>query len=264
MLVRMTHRGTCCCETNTGDGARIFVGLPHDYYREATKDAGFELPAPGEYAVGMFFLPTSDSRREQSCVYKETVLTLLDLTRVTEMSEIQLQDIVESVQESERVPPPISGVFLASPDDENMENMGIHGLLSPLKALGYTVESLEMLLLTMAKDGVLLCASQAVSLPPDALPEPPSSSNKAGESSRRQVVLSPSNSTKGKVLSSGLKEFGGISENVGISSLTGRPSEETKADTKPDCLFAGVFGRTVSGISAYLLTRSHSAMQSFK
>lgn len=27
---------------------------------------GFELPPPGEYAVGMFFLPTSDSRREES------------------------------------------------------------------------------------------------------------------------------------------------------------------------------------------------------
>lgn len=33
---------------------------------QAVKDAGFELPPPGEYAVGMFFLPTSDSRREQS------------------------------------------------------------------------------------------------------------------------------------------------------------------------------------------------------
>ncbi|KAL0304397.1 UNVERIFIED_CONTAM: Glutamate synthase 1 [NADH], chloroplastic [Sesamum radiatum] len=68
MLVRMTHRGACGCETNTGDGAGILVGLPHDFYREAAKDAGFELPPPGEYAVGMFFLPTSDSRREQSKV----------------------------------------------------------------------------------------------------------------------------------------------------------------------------------------------------
>ncbi|GFP81092.1 glutamate synthase 1 [nadh] chloroplastic [Phtheirospermum japonicum] len=66
MLVRMTHRGACGCETNTGDGAGILVGLSHPFYKEAVKDAGFELPAPGEYAVGMFFLPTSDSRREQS------------------------------------------------------------------------------------------------------------------------------------------------------------------------------------------------------
>ncbi|XP_022874964.1 glutamate synthase 1 [NADH], chloroplastic-like isoform X1 [Olea europaea var. sylvestris] len=66
MLVRMSHRGACGCETNTGDGAGILVALPHDFYKESAKEAGFELPRPGEYAVGMFFLPTSESRREQS------------------------------------------------------------------------------------------------------------------------------------------------------------------------------------------------------
>ncbi|KAF8379702.1 hypothetical protein HHK36_029146 [Tetracentron sinense] len=58
MLIRMSHRGACGCETNTGDGAGILVA----------KDVGFELPPPGEYAVGMFFLPTSESRREESKV----------------------------------------------------------------------------------------------------------------------------------------------------------------------------------------------------
>jgi glutamate synthase (NADPH/NADH) len=31
-----------------------------------TKDAGFELPQPGEYAVGMVFLPIDEKRRERS------------------------------------------------------------------------------------------------------------------------------------------------------------------------------------------------------
>ncbi|XP_030500072.2 glutamate synthase [NADH], amyloplastic isoform X1 [Cannabis sativa] len=66
MLIRMTHRGACGCETNTGDGAGILVDLPHDFFKEVAKDVGFELPPLGEYAVGMFFLPTSESRREES------------------------------------------------------------------------------------------------------------------------------------------------------------------------------------------------------
>lgn len=66
MLVRMSHRGACGCETNTGDGAGILVALPHDFYKEVASEVGFELPPPGQYAVGMFFLPTSESRREQS------------------------------------------------------------------------------------------------------------------------------------------------------------------------------------------------------
>ncbi|XP_038993737.1 glutamate synthase [NADH], amyloplastic-like isoform X3 [Hibiscus syriacus] len=70
-----------------------------------------------------------------------------------ERQKINLKDIVDSVQESERVPPSIAGTMPASVDDDNIENRGIHGLLAPLKAFGYTVEALEMLLLPMAKDG---------------------------------------------------------------------------------------------------------------
>ncbi|KAL6843042.1 hypothetical protein ACP4OV_027116 [Aristida adscensionis] len=37
--------------------------------------------------------------------------------------------------------------------NENKECVGINGILTPLKAFGYTVEALEMLLLPMAKNG---------------------------------------------------------------------------------------------------------------
>ncbi|GAU21208.1 hypothetical protein TSUD_11250, partial [Trifolium subterraneum] len=68
--------------------------------------------------------------------------------------KIELKDIVASVHESDIVTPTISGVAPLSNDDVDMENMGIHGLLAPLKAFGYSLESLEILLLPMAKDGV--------------------------------------------------------------------------------------------------------------
>ena len=41
MLVRMTHRGACGCEANTGDGAGILVGLPHEFYKEVSVFLGF-------------------------------------------------------------------------------------------------------------------------------------------------------------------------------------------------------------------------------
>ncbi|KAF4355911.1 hypothetical protein G4B88_011635 [Cannabis sativa] len=56
----------CGCETNTSNGAGILVDLPHEFFKEAAKDVGFELPPLGEYAVGMFFLPTFETRREES------------------------------------------------------------------------------------------------------------------------------------------------------------------------------------------------------
>ncbi|OEL30733.1 Glutamate synthase 2 [NADH], chloroplastic [Dichanthelium oligosanthes] len=77
MLERMSHRGACGCEKNTGDGAGILVALPHAFFREVTKGAGFELPHPGAYAVGMFFMPTDEKRRKKSKLVFHEIATSL-------------------------------------------------------------------------------------------------------------------------------------------------------------------------------------------
>ena len=60
---------------------------------------------------------------------------------------------VESGGEGDRVAPDSLGEVKAESGYENMANMGIQGLVAPLKAFGYTVESLEMLLLPMVETG---------------------------------------------------------------------------------------------------------------
>ena len=62
-LVNLDHRGACGCETNTGDGAGILLQMPHKFFERA---AGFKLPAPGEYGVGMLFLPP-DPTAQAAC-----------------------------------------------------------------------------------------------------------------------------------------------------------------------------------------------------
>lgn len=65
MLVRMTHRGACGCEANTGDGAGILVGIPHDFLRKEIEDSGtFSLPKAGDYGLGMAFLPKNNEQYE--------------------------------------------------------------------------------------------------------------------------------------------------------------------------------------------------------
>lgn len=67
MLARMTHRGACGCETNTGDGAGILLSLPDDYFSRVLMDEqSYRLPEPGDYAVGQVFLPT-DAAQRQHC-----------------------------------------------------------------------------------------------------------------------------------------------------------------------------------------------------
>ena len=62
-LSNMRHRGALGAEPNTGDGAGILIQLPHRFLAAAAAEAGFALPAPSEYAVGMIFLPRDPDRR---------------------------------------------------------------------------------------------------------------------------------------------------------------------------------------------------------
>ena len=66
ITIRMTHRGACGCEENTGDGAGILCSIPHDFFRAVAPD--LHLPAPGEYGVGMFYLPKDDPDARRACV----------------------------------------------------------------------------------------------------------------------------------------------------------------------------------------------------
>jgi glutamate synthase (ferredoxin) len=64
ILVNLDHRGACGCEANTGDGAGILIQVPHDFLAAQTAKLGFELPAFGQYGVGMLFLPKNSAERE--------------------------------------------------------------------------------------------------------------------------------------------------------------------------------------------------------
>ena len=57
VLLNLAHRGACGCEPNTGDGAGILMQMPDKFMRKAAAASGIDLPSPGEYAVGMVFLP---------------------------------------------------------------------------------------------------------------------------------------------------------------------------------------------------------------
>lgn len=82
MLVRMSHRGGCGCEVNTGDGAGllqnvnvkntnvisiiystgILVGMPDSFYRSAVgKSLGVTLGPLGSYGCGIVFTPKNEA-----------------------------------------------------------------------------------------------------------------------------------------------------------------------------------------------------------
>ena len=66
VLSNLEHRGATGSEKNTGDGAGLLTQVPHAFLLARCRALGFELPAPGEYGVGMVFLP-HDPPSRQAC-----------------------------------------------------------------------------------------------------------------------------------------------------------------------------------------------------
>ncbi|MFO8154303.1 glutamate synthase large subunit [Thioalkalivibrio sp.] len=60
LLERLHHRGAVGADPKAGDGAGILVQMPDEFLRAVVD---FELPPPGEYGVGMVFLPRDEQPR---------------------------------------------------------------------------------------------------------------------------------------------------------------------------------------------------------
>jgi glutamate synthase (ferredoxin) len=65
ILFNLDHRGARGAEPDTGDGAGILMQIPHEFMNKVCSDSGITLPFPGDYAVGMVFLPQEPARRAE-------------------------------------------------------------------------------------------------------------------------------------------------------------------------------------------------------
>ena len=74
VLLNLEHRGATGSEANSGDGAGMLLQIPHEFLRVRCTQLGFDLPATGNYGVGVVFLPTDhDSRTECEALFERIV-----------------------------------------------------------------------------------------------------------------------------------------------------------------------------------------------
>src|SRR6195952_3631412 len=63
ILKNLDHRGAVGADKLMGDGAGILIQIPDQYYREEMAKQDVVLPPPGEFGVGMVFLPKENASR---------------------------------------------------------------------------------------------------------------------------------------------------------------------------------------------------------
>ncbi len=66
ILLNLDHRGAVGADPKLGDGCGILVQIPHGFFREEMQKLGVTLPAPGDYAIGQFFLPRDADMRKKA------------------------------------------------------------------------------------------------------------------------------------------------------------------------------------------------------
>src|SRR5215207_9551526 len=84
VLRNLEHRGASGAEPESGDGAGLLVQVPDAFLREVVD---FDLPEPGNYAVGIVFLPDDDAAESAAVARTEELaaeegLTVLGWRRV--------------------------------------------------------------------------------------------------------------------------------------------------------------------------------------
>ncbi len=65
VLHNLRHRGACGSEAETGDGAGVLLQMPDRFLTAECDRLGMHLPPPGEYGVGMVFLPREPGDRRR-------------------------------------------------------------------------------------------------------------------------------------------------------------------------------------------------------
>ncbi len=63
ILENLTHRGAVGADPLAGDGAGILIQIPDQFLRDELGWGGIQLPAVGDYGVGMLFLPRDANAR---------------------------------------------------------------------------------------------------------------------------------------------------------------------------------------------------------
>ena len=60
MLCNLEHRGAVGADPKAGDGSGLLIQIPHKFLKKKVSNS-FSIPKPGEYGVGVIFIPNNEN-----------------------------------------------------------------------------------------------------------------------------------------------------------------------------------------------------------
>ncbi len=142
ILRNLTHRGAVGADPKASDGAGILIQIPDTFFREEMAKQDVKLPQPGQYGIGMVFLPREPASR-LACEYeieraiKDEGQLLLGWRDVPVDSE----DLGESVK---KVEPVIRQVFIGRSSAIRVTDALERKLYVIRKSAGHAIRALNL------------------------------------------------------------------------------------------------------------------------
>ncbi|HVC11794.1 MAG TPA: glutamate synthase central domain-containing protein, partial [Burkholderiales bacterium] len=142
ILKNLTHRGAVGADPKASDGAGILIQIPDRFFREELAKQGVHLPPPGQFGVGMVFLPREPASR-LACEYeieraiKDEGQVLLGWRDVP----VDNSDLGESVK---LVEPVIRQVFIGRGKDVTVTDALERKLYIIRKSSGHAIQALKL------------------------------------------------------------------------------------------------------------------------
>ena len=142
ILKNLNHRGAVGADPKASDGAGVLIQLPDQFLREEMAKQGVALPRPGQYGVGMVFLPQEPASR-YACEYeieraiKEEGQVLLGWRDVP----VDNSDLGDSVR---RIEPVIRQVFIGRGSSVTVVDALERKLYIIRKSSGHAIQALKL------------------------------------------------------------------------------------------------------------------------
>ena len=143
VLKNLDHRGAVGADRLMGDGAGILIQIPDQFYREEMASQGVELPPPGEYGVGMIFLPKEHASR-LACEKEIERAVRAEKQLVLGWRDVPVNKDMPMSPKAREKEPIIRQIFIGRGPDTMVTDALERKLFVIRKAAGHAIQALDL------------------------------------------------------------------------------------------------------------------------
>lgn len=143
ILQNLDHRGAVGADPLLGDGAGILIQIPDEFFRAEMAKQNVLLPQPGDYGVGMVFLPREHASR-RACEQELERTVKSEGQVVLGWRAVPVNENIELSETVRKAAPVIKQIFIGRGSDVMVPNALERKLYVIRKLAGHKIQALNL------------------------------------------------------------------------------------------------------------------------